>query len=461
MAFFAFGFAFAYGGTHGEIIPQDMHSDHNHTFIGTENFFLIDYENYAFWFFQYVFAATSTTIVAGTLAERSQMVAYFLYSIVLSGFVFPIIAHAVWCIEGFLNAFKGNRLFDCGMLDIAGAGVVHVTGGFTALIASKILGPRMDRFRDEEDHLLPTPQRIQGHSVSLQVIGTFLLWFGWYGFNVGSVHFTSSQNYDRVASLAVVNTTLGAAAGSIVSLAASAYMTQRKTGEVHFDIGRALNGCLAGLVSVTGGCTVMEPWAALLTGSLSGLWYLLGSDLLIRLEIDDAVDAIPVHLFNGIWGVIAVGLFAAPDRMEDILQQSEHVGWVYSWGRDSGDARLLGANIVGLLCIIGFVFITMFPFFVILQYLGWFRADPLEEIIGLDIRHRGTLAQEGNHREETSTLNRKRLLHHGVTSGAALHRSCPNHYRIPAYDTEHGVLIDKVLSTRNSETVATTDSPTL
>lgn len=132
IAFFIFGYAFAYGGTNGVILQDEFNTVRPNTFIGSENFFLVDFDNYAFWLYQYAFAATSTTIVAGTLAERSQMISYFLYSIVLSGFVFPVIAHAVWSMEGFLNAYKGNRLFDSGMVDFAGSGVVHVTVSATS-----------------------------------------------------------------------------------------------------------------------------------------------------------------------------------------------------------------------------------------------------------------------------------------------------------------------------------------
>ena len=284
-------------------------------------------------------------------------------------------------------------------------------GGLTALIATKILGPRSDRFHDNLGNPLHTPNHIEGYSVSLKMLGTFMLWFGWYGFNTGSVHFVSTGEYAQTAALAAVTTTLGAASGTITSLLLSALWIQRKTGEIKFDVTYALNGCLAGLVGITGGCALIEPWAALLIGSISGVLYLLGSHLLIHLRIDDAVDAIPVHLFNGIWGVIAVGLFASPCRMETVFHRSDHVGWFYSWGRGSSDATLLGANLVGLLFIAGFVLVIMLPFFFVLLYLGWFRSDPLEEIVGLDFRYSGNANHDG-----VATL------HHGITCGSHLHR---------------------------------------
>jgi Amt family ammonium transporter len=431
VAFFVCGYAFAYGGTNGIILPEEFNSVRPRTtFIGSENFFLIDFDNYAFWLYQYAFAATATTIVAGTLAERSQMGSYFMYSILLSGFVFPVVAHAVWSIDGFLNAFKANPLFGSGMVDLSGSGVVHVTGGLTALIASKILGPRSGRFHDDLGNPLHTPNPIQSYSVSLQVLGTFLLWFGWYGFNIGSVHFVSTGEYAHAASLAALTTTLGAASGTITSLGTSAFWIQRRTGEIKFDVSYALNGCLSGLVGVTGGCALIEPWAALVIGSVSGIIYLLSSNLLIHMRIDDAVDAIPVHLFNGIWGVIAVGLFASPRRMEAMFQRSDHVGWFYSWGRGSSDATLLGANLVGLLCIACFVVVIMLPFFFVLLYLGWFRADPFEEIVGLDFQFRG------------SSCHKCAPLRSAVAAGQHLHLASAKERTRARYQFETDVVVN-------------------
>lgn len=434
IAFFTCGFAFAYGGTNGIVMPQEMNVHRESTFLGLENFFLIDYDNYAFWMYQFALAATSTTIVAGALAERSQMIAYFVYSTVLSGFVFPVLAHAVWSIEGFLNANKANRLFDSGMIDFAGSGVVHVTGGLTALVASRILGPRKDRFNEDLGNPLHVPNPIHGYSISLQVLGTLLLWFGWYGFNAGGIHFVSSREYANVAALATLTTTLSAACGTISALALSAYQSQQNTGEVKFDTSYALNGCLSGLVGVTGACAVIEPWAALVIGFICGVLYVYSSKLLVYLRIDDAVDAIPVHLFNGIWGVIAVGLFASPRRLQIIYGHSDHAGWFYSWGNGSSDARLLAANVVGLVFILVFVFVVMLPFFAALMYLGWFRSDPLEEIIGLDCRyHRGVLVHHEQQNAEhedcdddlgTSTPSCKRcaILDIGKANGLYLHK---------------------------------------
>jgi Amt family ammonium transporter len=160
LAFFAVGYAFAFGG-------QDTTKET--TFIGHQNFFMSGVENYAYWFYEFAFAATSTTIVAGTLAERCQMASYFFYSLWLTAFVYPVVAHAIWSHNGFLSAFNVNPLWGTGMIDFAGSGVVHVTGGATALFATMVLGPRKGRFYDNRGNPLAKPVPIPGHSVALQV----------------------------------------------------------------------------------------------------------------------------------------------------------------------------------------------------------------------------------------------------------------------------------------------------
>jgi len=161
IAFFAVGYAFAFGG-------QDFTSG-KHTFIGTSNFFLMDVDDLAYWLFQYAFSAASATIVAGTLAERCQMAAYLAYSVLLGGFVYPVIAHAIWSAQGFLSANSADPLWGMGMVDFAGSGVVHMTGGTTALFATAILGPRRGRFHDSTGRPLKKPKEFPGHSMALQV----------------------------------------------------------------------------------------------------------------------------------------------------------------------------------------------------------------------------------------------------------------------------------------------------
>lgn len=388
IAFFTVGYAFAFGGAD----PQSSQK----TFVGTENFFLIDEDDYAFFLFQYAFSAASATIVAGTLAERCQMAAYLCYSVTLSGWVYPVIAHSVWSPNGFLSAYSIDPLWGVGMIDFAGSGVVHVTGGVTALLATIILGPRRGRFHDDSGRKLDVPREFPGHSIALQMLGTFILWFGWYGFNCGSALISESVSAAQVAALAGVNTTLAAGAAGIVALFLNLFVLERLTGEPFFDLKYAMNGALGGLVSITAGCAVVEPWAALIIGMIAGVIYLLGSRGLVKLRLDDAVDAIPVHMLNGIWGLFAVGLFASPRHLITAYGRDDHPGLFYTWRDGNSNARLLGVQMVGLLFILGWVFTIMFPFFVWLDWKGWFRSDPLEEIVGLDTSYHGGLVLSGD-----------------------------------------------------------------
>eukprot|EP00554_Chaetoceros_debilis_P007667 CAMPEP_0194076016 /NCGR_PEP_ID=MMETSP0149-20130528/2895_1 /TAXON_ID=122233 /ORGANISM="Chaetoceros debilis, Strain MM31A-1" /LENGTH=446 /DNA_ID=CAMNT_0038756653 /DNA_START=211 /DNA_END=1551 /DNA_ORIENTATION=- len=385
IAFYFVGYAFAFGGD-----PEKR------SFIGTSNFFLQDLGDdatgigYAHWLFQFAFAATAATIVAGTLAERCQMNAYLLYSMVLTGFVYPVIVHNIWFQGGFLNAFRSKPLLGVGMIDFAGSGVVHVTGGFTALIATHLLGPRKGRFYDERGKKLKEPKAFPGHSRSLQMLGTFILWFGWYGFNSGSAIKIDADLRPSVISRTVVNTTLAGSASAITALLANVIYNERKTGEPLYKLSAAMNGCLAGLASITGSCGVIEPWAAIVIGAVSGLLYLGTSYILIKRCIDDAVDAIPVHLGGGMWGVIATGLFASPRGLANYFgTESKHVGLFYSWGRNSPDASLLACQLIGLLFILVWISVIMVPFFIVLNYFGIFRSDGLEEVVGLDISYHG------------------------------------------------------------------------
>lgn len=198
-------------------------------------------------------------------------------------------------------------------------------------------------------------------------------------------------------SLAAVNTTLASGSSGIVALMANLWYLERYTGEPFFDLKYAMNGVLAGLVAITAGCGVVEPWSAVITGTCAGLIYLVGSKFLIRIRLDDAVDAIPVHMFNGIWGVLSVGLFASPTRMATAQYKNDHPGIFYSWYNGNSDAVLLGIQILGVLFITAWVMLFMLPFFIWLDWKGWFRSDPLEEIVGLDTSYHGGLALISGH----------------------------------------------------------------
>jgi len=315
----------------------------------------------------------------------------------LVGFVYPVIVHSIWSTQGFLSASNIDPLWGTGVVDFAGGGVVHLTGGMTALFATMILGPRRGRFHDEEGRPLETPKEFPGHSISLQMLGAFILWFGWFGFNGGSALSTVPyENRGSVAALASANTALSAGMGGLTALFVNLWLLERYTGEPFFDLKYAMNGTLSGLVAITAGCGVVEPWAAVVIGFVAGLLYIAGSKGILKLRLDDAVDAIPCHLVNGAWGVTSVGLLASPRWLEAVHGRDKHVGWFYSWGRGSGDATLLGAQIMSILLIMGWTFAIMMPFFIWLDWMGWFRSDPLEEIVGLDTSYHGGVILSGS-----------------------------------------------------------------
>jgi Amt family ammonium transporter len=373
IGFYTLGYGFAYGT--------------GNTFIGGSKFALKGFASggeYIAWFFQFAFAATAATIVAGTVAERCKMAAYLCYSLFLTAFVYPIVVRSIWSSYGFLTAFKSedDAFLGIGVIDFAGSGVVHMTGGATALIAAIVLGPRRGRFYDDDGNPLETPVTFPPHSVALQILGTFILWFGWFGFNPGSALAIDNSGSAHTAALCAVTTTLAAASGCVSAMVLDSVMEARISGEVSYDLTMAMNGALGGLVAITAGCSVVYPWAAVVIGIIGGFVYYGFSKFLISMKIDDAVDAVPVHFANGAWGVLAVGFFADAD-----LQAVAGYNTTKSGLFTGGGGSLLLAQFVAILWICGWVTLMMFPFFTGLKMLGIFRVDTLEEEVGLDISH--------------------------------------------------------------------------
>jgi len=375
IGFYTLGYGFAYGT--------------GSTFIGSSNFAITEMSSgadYIGFFFQFAFAATAATIVAGTVAERCKMSAYLCYSLFLTAFVYPVVVRSIWSSDGFLTAFRDDAFRGIGVIDFAGSGVVHMTGGATALVAAIVLGPRNGRFYDLDGNVLETPVSFPAHSTALQILGTFILWFGWYGFNPGSALAIANDDSSATAALCAVTTTLAAACGCVTAMFFDCGIDYLSTGEISYDLTMAMNGALGGLVAITAGCSVVKPWAAVIIGVIGGLVYYGFSKFLIQMKIDDAVDAIPVHFANGAWGVLAVGLFADKE-----LQEVAGFGTAHSGLFDSGDGTLLLVQFIAICWICGWVFAVMTPFFVTLNAAGMFRVDALEEEVGLDIsHHRGT-----------------------------------------------------------------------
>lgn len=198
--------------------------------------------------------------------------------------------------------------------------------------------------------------------------------------------------FHQILALCATNTSLAGGAGGISAVMLNLWYLERYTGEPFFDLKKAMNGSLTGLISIAASCGIIEPWSAVVIGAVAGVIYLVVSNMLIRLRIDDACDAIPVHGSGGLWGVLAVGLFASPRRLLDYYDSADHPGLFFSWRSGNSDFRLLGAQVVGALFIIGWVLAFMLPFFVWLDWKGWLRSDALEELVGLDTSYHGGLA---------------------------------------------------------------------
>jgi Amt family ammonium transporter len=331
--------------------------------------------------------------VSGSVAERCSLVGYLVYCSIIVGFIYPVVVHWVWDPNGFLSAFNPNAML-AGMTDFAGSGVVHMTGGIAAAVAAAILGPRIGRFEE--------PEKFQGQSASLQVLGTFLLWFGWYGFNPGSTLFLHSEGgyYARDMARAAVTTTLSGATAACTGLFLKRMLPPALGGAGHvWDLGHTCNSLLGGLVSVTAGCSTVDPWGAILCGFV-GAWVYHGASCLMRkLKVDDPLDAFAVHGSCGFWAVIAVGFLATPaysyaphpDSPWRLNAAGENLGADYGlfYG---GRGTLFASQVVSPLIIIAWVSATSVIMFFGLKLAGIFRISEEFEIAGCDVSKHGGAA---------------------------------------------------------------------
>lgn len=285
IVWFCLGYGFAWG---------------DGSFIGTTSFFFVPYDENTDWFFQWAFCVTASTIVSGAVAERMKLEAYFIYTLIITGFIYPAVVHWVWHGEGWASAFNPDA--DSPIIDFAGSGVVHMVGGWSGLMGAYIVGPRKGRFEKAEDAVDFTT-----HSIPMQAFGTLILWFGWYGFNCGSTVAVSGAM--GTGALVAVTTTLAAAAGGLTT----AILGRSLHGK--WNIGLACNGILGGLVSITAPCSVVAPGSSIIIGVVGGLLYYGFSRLMITLKIDDPLDAAAVHGCCGFWGVVSVAIFTTNDYM--------------------------------------------------------------------------------------------------------------------------------------------------
>ncbi|MBI3475863.1 MAG: ammonium transporter [Acidobacteria bacterium] len=373
LLFFAFGFAFMFS--------------HGNGFIGYHWFFLRDapatYEAsgvafLAFWLFQFAFADTCSTITSGAMIGRTGFVGDLLYSVAVSGFIYPIVGHWAWGPDGFLALMGSEGHFLPGLgtsfHDFAGSTVVHTIGGFIALAGAIVLGPRLGRKfkRDGGGPMLP-------HDLTIAASGGLLLWFGWYGFNPGST--LSAMDFEGIGRVAA-NTTLAACAAGLTAMA-YAYTMAKK-----WDVSFTVNGFLAGLVAITCPCYWVSPTGAILLGGVAGVVVVAGVELLEWLRIDDPIGAVPVHGICGIWGTVSLGLFAcgkygatgplAPDNSAPLT------GLFYG-----GGFRLLEAQAIGSLIVTATTFSVALAVMYAVNATGTLRVSAEGELYGLDLHEHG------------------------------------------------------------------------
>ncbi len=330
-------------------------------FIGkpTLNIFS-DYANFDWpgFVFNLVFCATAATIVSGAMAERTKFVSYCVYSAVISAVVYPIETHWVW---------GGGWLAQMGYHDFAGSSVIHMVGGLTALIGAALLGPRIGKFV-KKDGKVTKVNAFPGHNLVIGALGVFILWFGWYGFNGAAATTT-----DQLASI-FLTTTIAPAVATVVCM----LFTWIKYGKP--DVSMCLNASLAGLVAITAPCDITDCAGSAIIGIVSGLLVVFGVWFLDNvIHVDDPVGAVAVHFCNGLWGTIAVGLFATPDAPE-----SAYTGLFYG-----GGFKLLGIQLLGIAAILAWTAVTMTITFLIIKATIGLRVTEEEEIEGLDIKEHG------------------------------------------------------------------------
>lgn len=343
-------------------------------FIGTEQLFILGNAdisfynetlttNVPFWgkfFFQLVFCGTAATIVSGAVAERVKYISFIIFSFILTLIIYPMVGHWVW---------GGGWLANLGFMDFAGDTVVHSVGGWAALAGALILGPRIGKYgKDGKVKAIP------GHNMSLAVIGLFVLWLGWFGFNPGST--MSFQNPADV--MHILMTTNTAAIAAILTSTATSWIVIGKP-----DLGMTINGCLAGLVGITGSCAYVSIEASLLIGAIAGILVVFAVMFFDKVKVDDPVGATAVHLACGVFGTICVGLFAK----EGVTTLSSKNGLF-----NGGGFQLLGAQLIGIVAVGAFVFTSSLLVWYLIKKTIGIRVSEEEEISGLDIGEHGNIA---------------------------------------------------------------------
>ena len=332
-------------------------------FIGKPGFDIFtSYSNFDFsnFVFNLVFCATTATIVSGAMAERTKFLSYCIYSAVISALIYPIEAHWIW---------GGGWLAQLGFHDFAGSCAIHMVGGISALIGAAMLGPRIGKFTKDKSGKITKVNAFPGHNLPIGALGVFILWFGWYGFNGAAC--TSG---DQLASV-FLTTTVAPAVATVVCM----IFTWIKYGKP--DVSMCLNASLAGLVAITAPCDVTDCLGAIIIGFVSGLLVVFGVWLLdYKLHVDDPVGAVAVHMMNGIWGTIAVGLFATTS----VPGNDTVKGLFYG-----GGFKQLGIQLLGFVTVAAWTAVTITIAFVIIKKTIGLRVTEEEEIVGLDSMEHG------------------------------------------------------------------------
>ncbi|PKA54145.1 Ammonium transporter 1 member 2 [Apostasia shenzhenica] len=379
--YYLFGFAFAFGSPSNGFIGRHFFALKS---IPTPNF------DYSYFLFQWAFAIAAAGITSGSIAERTQFVAYLIYSSFLTGFVYPIVSHWFWSADGWAAAGRNlgdSLLFGSGVIDFAGSGVVHMVGGLAGFWGALIEGPRVGRF-DHAGRMVA----LRGHSATLVVIGSFMLWFGWYGFNPGSFVYIA-KSYGPIGSplngqwsavgRTAVTTTLAGCTAALTTL----FGKRLQTG--HWNVVDVCNGLLGGFAAITAGCAVVEPWAAVICGFVAA-WVLIGCNILAaRFKFDDPLEAAQLHGGCGAWGVIFTALFAKKQYVNEAYPGRPGRPYGLLMG---GGGRLLAAHVIQIVVIVGWVSATMGPLFYAMHKMGLLRISVEDEMAGLDITRHGGFA---------------------------------------------------------------------
>lgn len=326
-------------------------------------------------FFQLVFAGTAATIVSGAVAERIKFLSFLIFSLLLVGIAYPITGHWIW---------GGGWLYKLGFFDFAGSTVVHAMGGWSALVGAAFLGPRLGKYNADG-----SANAIPAHNMSIATLGALILWLGWFGFNPGSTMGVGNGN--ALVHIALTTNTAGAFGAIAATIVATLYLGKP-------DLSMVINGLLAGLVAVTAPCAFISVPSAAVIGSIGGVLVVFAVGFFDKLKIDDPVGAVSVHLINGVWGTLALGLFSEADKFGSA---GPKLGLLFGGGFDQ-----LTPQIIGTVAVAAMTVVVTSIFWVILKFTVGIRVNEEEELLGLDISEHSMEAYAGFVKESSGVHSR-------------------------------------------------------